>query len=269
MEYLISFSTDYEDIILYHVLHDVSNVFWIDVGANDPVFASVTKFFSIRGGCGINIEPLQQFNEKYAIDRPNEINLNIGISDKSGYLNLYGYGQGASYDKKGNIHTKGYSPQKTIVKTLKQVCLENINQKKDIHFLKIDVENWERQCLLGMDFEHYRPWIVCIESTIPNTMIPNYQEWEDLLTSRDYRFVYSYSVNRFYVDCSRSELMERFADLNKTPIYELYNIVQWNYINGIKREKKKQELVETIKKCKLLVPLKVLKRKIESLKNRK
>ena len=50
MEYLISFSSEKEDIILYHVLHDVANVFWIDVGANEPIENSVTRFFSIRGG---------------------------------------------------------------------------------------------------------------------------------------------------------------------------------------------------------------------------
>lgn len=52
MEYLLSFSHEknMEDIILYHVLKPETNIFWIDVGANDPVFDSVTKFFSVRGG---------------------------------------------------------------------------------------------------------------------------------------------------------------------------------------------------------------------------
>ena len=52
MEYLISFSTEKEDIILYHVLKAVKKVFGVDVGANDPIYGSVTKFFSIRGGWG-------------------------------------------------------------------------------------------------------------------------------------------------------------------------------------------------------------------------
>ncbi len=52
MEFILSFSheNEMEDMILYNALHDVQKVFWIDVGANDPVFHSVTKFFSIRGG---------------------------------------------------------------------------------------------------------------------------------------------------------------------------------------------------------------------------
>lgn len=52
MEYLLSFSNEknMEDIILYHALKTKSEIFWIDVGANDPVFDSVTKFFSCGGG---------------------------------------------------------------------------------------------------------------------------------------------------------------------------------------------------------------------------
>ena len=52
MEYMLSFAQLNEDIILYHLLGGKempSNVFWIDVGANDPLFLSVTKFFSMRG----------------------------------------------------------------------------------------------------------------------------------------------------------------------------------------------------------------------------
>ena len=50
MEYLLSFSHEknMEDVILYHALKR-KDIFWIDVGANDPVFSSVSKFFSTGG----------------------------------------------------------------------------------------------------------------------------------------------------------------------------------------------------------------------------
>ncbi len=50
MEYLLIFSQDDEDLILYHVLKNIEKICWIDAGANHPVHASVTKFFSLRGG---------------------------------------------------------------------------------------------------------------------------------------------------------------------------------------------------------------------------
>lgn len=40
-----SFAPEYEDIIIHAILGDISSGFYIDVGANDPVSWSVTKFF--------------------------------------------------------------------------------------------------------------------------------------------------------------------------------------------------------------------------------
>lgn len=56
MDILMSFSQDYEDIILYHMLKNVSSeIHWIDVGANDPVKISVTKLFSSGGGMELTL----------------------------------------------------------------------------------------------------------------------------------------------------------------------------------------------------------------------
>ena len=45
-----SYAQELEDIILYSVLKDVKQIFYIDVGANDPIALSVTHFFYLRGG---------------------------------------------------------------------------------------------------------------------------------------------------------------------------------------------------------------------------
>ena len=50
--------------ILFYLLNDIQNGFYIDVGANDPNLYSVTKAFYQRGWYGINIEPLP---EKYRL----------------------------------------------------------------------------------------------------------------------------------------------------------------------------------------------------------
>lgn len=86
------------------------------MGANDPVFVSVTKFFSIRGGTGINIEPQPMYASKYAIDRPKDVNLSIGISDLHGEMKLYGKGESASLDV-SNKHIRGIGSYKIPVWT--------------------------------------------------------------------------------------------------------------------------------------------------------
>lgn len=79
LERVISYSQDVEDVILYHVLKDVANVFYIDAGANDSISLSVTKLFYDKGGHGINIEPQQKYIEKYGLERDRDINLCMGV----------------------------------------------------------------------------------------------------------------------------------------------------------------------------------------------
>lgn len=52
MKVLTNYSYLMEDIFLYHVLSDVAekDIFYIDVGANDPVNESVTCLFYNMGG---------------------------------------------------------------------------------------------------------------------------------------------------------------------------------------------------------------------------
>lgn len=71
------------------MLKDVRKVCWIDAGANDPVHASVTKFFSLRGGAGINIEPQHGFWKKLEKDRPHDKNIEAGVSNQKGVLTLF------------------------------------------------------------------------------------------------------------------------------------------------------------------------------------
>jgi hypothetical protein len=52
----VSYAQNYEDILLGRALRK-SEGFYIDVGANHPVFHSVTKLFHDRGWRGINVEP--------------------------------------------------------------------------------------------------------------------------------------------------------------------------------------------------------------------
>lgn len=45
-----SYAQELEDIILYVALQDVDEGFYIDIGANDPIEISVTKFFMTGDG---------------------------------------------------------------------------------------------------------------------------------------------------------------------------------------------------------------------------
>ena len=52
----------------------------------------------------------------------------------------------------------------------------------EVHWLKIDVEGLEKEVLKGWDPATLRPWLVVVESTLPNSAQSNHAEWEGLLT---------------------------------------------------------------------------------------
>jgi hypothetical protein len=61
---IISHAQNHEDILLWRALHDVEDGFYLDVGAQDPSYDSVTRAFYDRGWRGINIEPATGYFEK-------------------------------------------------------------------------------------------------------------------------------------------------------------------------------------------------------------
>jgi hypothetical protein len=82
--------------------------------------------------------------------------------------------------------------------------------KSEIHFLKVDVEGLEASVLRGADFAQYRPWIVVVESTQPNSPVEVYSEWESILLEKRYAFVYGDGLNRFYLADEHCELGPTF-----------------------------------------------------------
>lgn len=220
-EYLVSYAQEIEDIVLYHVLKDVENVFWIDVGANDPIYINVSYFFYRRGGRGINIEPQIEYKDRYELLRPQDQLLSIGIAQKSGTMKLYGDGVGASFEVE-----EGLEYVEVPVCSLDEVCSKYVPGKKDIHFLKIDVELYEREVLLSVDLNVIRPWVIVVES-ISNGR-NTYEEWENILLEAGYLFVYQDpdGLNRYYVANERDELINRFVGHEE--LYKEYYIVNYN-----------------------------------------
>lgn len=210
----VSYSQNFEDVMLWRALKHISNGFYIDVGANDPITDSITKAFYDRGWNGINIEPLQSHYQELLQARPRDINLNYAAGTGGGLIELWECdirGWATSSPEVIEQHEKeGYkgSYHKVPIKSLTNICAQHVNS--DIHFLKIDVEGFEKSVLESMDFSLYRPWILLIEATKPNSREENYSTWESLVLNSGYVFSYSDGINRYYVADERQELLPAF-----------------------------------------------------------
>jgi FkbM family methyltransferase len=212
----ISYAQALEDIHLLRALAGVHHDegFYIDVGAWDPEFDSVTKLFYDAGWRGINIEPSPHRYERLAARRQRDVNICAAVSETPGEIALY--------------HDVGASPLSTTVKaiaeeheanhhmsseilmvkavTLTQICADHA--PANIHFLKIDVEGAEATVLRSLDLSRYRPWFLCIECHYPmRTDLQTYDAWEPYLCYHHYRFVFTdkWRINRYYVTEEHAE----------------------------------------------------------------
>ena len=204
-----------EDVILYHVLKNETEIFYIDVGSNDPVNNSVTKWlYDRKNANGINIEPQRDLWELCCKERPRDINLCTGVGEKEGIETLY-LQEGGSTLCSDNVILENPDKVQIEIRTIAGICEEYVGKKK-ISFLKIDVEGYEKQVLLGTDLNKYRPNIIVIESTVPRTMEPTYSGWEYILTEQGYHYIYSKGVNRYYVSDECGEKFDnRFLQFEK------------------------------------------------------
>ena len=201
-----SFSEYFEDFILYVLLLDIKNGFYIDIGAYDPNKVSVTKAFYLRGWNGINIEPLPNQFKLFEKERPKDINLQMVIGNNEGNVTFYVDGQCSTVQKK---YAKGNESINIKMDTMSNICKKYVPEGKEVDFCKIDVEGNERDVLLGYDFDNYKPKVFCVESTIPLSFKPNYQLWEEILIKNGFTFVYERGVNRYYVNKKFSDILNR------------------------------------------------------------
>src|SRR5437667_2037582 len=202
-EPIISYAQTREDVLLWRALHNVHRGFYIDVGAHDPTALSVTRAFYDHGWHGINIEPNPSYAEKLRKERPRDVTLEVALGHRPGMATFYEFGDtGLSTLVKeiADEHTAaGFkATERRIPVTTLGALLEDLGNQQ-VHFLKIDVEGYERQVLCGADFTNIRPWIVLMEAVRPLTSIPSYEIWEPLLLEAGYEFAYFDGLNRFYI----------------------------------------------------------------------
>lgn len=214
---IISYSQNREDVLLNRAFRDVSSGFYVDVGANDPEENSLTRAFYDRGWKGINVEPGLVF-EKLAANRPRDININAAASHGAAELTLYEFPAANGLSRLGADlpdsllpYAEGRFPRKVAAYPLRDILARHLPDGQTIDFLSIDVEGHEQAVIEGNDWTRYRPRVVLLESTLPNTPEPCHHSWEPLLLSAGYQFAYFDGLNRFYVRDEDQSLLDAFS----------------------------------------------------------
>lgn len=216
MSEFTSYAQNYEDVMLWRALRHVRQGYYVDVGANDPTFDSVTYAFYLRGWRGINIEPMDTYYEALCRVRPGDINLPVAVGAEEGELTFYEVPEtGISSAVAEAVFENKYLPGHQVIErkvpatTLNKIFEDYVHSQ--IHFLKIDVEGYENVVLQGLDLRRWRPWILVLEATIPNSKEQNPDFPHDALAASGYTFAYFDGLNRFYVAEEHAELLPAFA----------------------------------------------------------
>jgi len=211
---MISYAQNFEDVILERFFKGQKTGFYVDIGAADPVKDSVTKHFYDKKWRGINIEPSPVLFKKLVQERKRDINLNFIISNQeslnaffdipnSGLSSIYQDCASSALEKEGQKDYDGCalnSFEKILIESKRLTSiLEQYANNIKIDFLKIDVEGTEREVIESNNWNVFRPKVLIIEATVPNSPITNFESWDQLLIQSDYIFVYFDGLNRFYL----------------------------------------------------------------------
>jgi FkbM family methyltransferase len=211
----VSHAQNFEDVILWRALKHVQNGRYIDIGAWEPEIDSVSKAFYDQGWRGVHVEPIPVYAEKLRQARPDEVVIEAAVGLGGGQVEITvieDTGLSTGHAEIADLHSSLPFTQKKI-NVLKMSLLELFEAQAivDIHWLKIDVEGMEEEVLRSWEGHSARPWILVLESTLPNSPEQNHSIWESEVVARGYSFAYFDGLNRFYVHERHSELLSMFG----------------------------------------------------------
>ncbi len=214
---MISYSRNFEDVILQRVLADVREGCYVDVGASHPVIDSNTYAFYEKGWRGICVEPLGYYNQLWGEERAEDIFVNAVLGANAGQATFHVYGatpqiSTASSAAAAAWQEEGREPEQVVqvpMLTLDSLLEEHLGGRT-IHLLSIDVEGMEKEVLSGLDLRKYKPWVVVLEANKPGSPVSNHEGWEPMLLAAGYGMVYRDGLNRFYLSGAHTDLRERF-----------------------------------------------------------
>ena len=220
----VSYAQNMEDILLWRAVGHVPCGCYIDIGAHDPRQDSVSRGFYELGWRGVHFEPDPVHAARLRKDRPDEVVHEVALSDEDGRLRFFvmhnsGNSTGmVEYAEEARRNGALAGEREVTATTLKRVCADLSG--RDVHWMKIDVEGMEEKVLRGWDTTTLRPWIVVVEATRPNSIVPHHG-LDEILAGTGYQFVFFDGLNRYYIADEKAELASAFsAPVN---IFDLMN----------------------------------------------
>lgn len=210
------FSWEGEDVLAMKIMRDFLGVEkgrYVDIGAHHPIQYSNTHLFYQQGWRGVNIDATPHSMDLFNQFRPEDINLEIGISAKAGDYPYYMFENsmlnGILSEETVQQHiARGEQliEQSTIpCKRINDVLADHI-PAGELDLISVDIEGQDLAVLQDFDFERWRPKLIIVEILGPQSL-------EAVLMSPEVAFLNSVNYKLF----SRLHFSSIFIDADAMP----------------------------------------------------
>ena len=197
-----TYAMEGEDLEIIKILKNIENGFYVDAGGYHPLDRNNTYLLYRKNWRGINID-LSEFSiELFNFMRPDDININVAVANNDDYVTFF-------YQKKLSQLTtikKNIASQRMqgLIKEQQIKCnklttiINNSKYKnRKIDFLNIDIEGADFEALKSLDFEIYRPKLICVEIYDENIDNSNINIF---LKDLNYSRIWSATFSHLYTD---------------------------------------------------------------------
>ncbi|MBN2360032.1 MAG: FkbM family methyltransferase [Deltaproteobacteria bacterium] len=207
------FAQQAEDVIVANIFDwlQIEKPTYLDVGAFDPVVDSNTFLFYLRGSQGVLVEPNPAIVDRLRAVRPRDkvLGVGIGVTDQevADYYVFRNRYQLNTFSKaEADKLVRAFGPQ--VLEQVIRLPLVNINAVIADNFqstpdlVSIDVEGLDLAILETLDFERYRPIVICVETLEPGSIWQR-DEIAKFLSGKEYVVRGMTFVNTVFVDLRR------------------------------------------------------------------
>jgi FkbM family methyltransferase len=207
-----SYAQSGEDLIFDFIFQalQIERPTYLDVGANDPYLFSNSYFFYKLGSKGVTVEPDPDLHRRLMKERPKEKHLNVGVAAIPTYrrpffvmstptLNTFSELEARRYENTG--HHKIVRIDEVDVITIEGI-FDTYFDGLAPNLLSIDVEGLDFEIISSINFNKYRPTIICIETLTfsESRSEVKVDDIRELMTQNEYIVYADTYINTIFLD---------------------------------------------------------------------
>ena len=181
---------------------------YLDVGCFHPTKHNNTSIFYKNGWSGLNIDLNPLTIELFNFMRPNDININVGVSSEEGEKTLFFFdetntqntfskNQLAFLKDHHNLKDEQIIKKKTQTKRLDIILHEH--NFHEIDFMNLDIEGHELEVIKTIDFKKTKIKYICVEMINHNELsVENSGQIKNLLKENNFDLIKKFDFNYIF-----------------------------------------------------------------------